>query len=123
VIDEDPERAREALDTWLDSRDGTRGVASYRWLVGLSTRGGECAVIDGGGVKCVVVRNNGRVLMCAAEITNMEESSSVTPLSDFLTEVTSWAGNDVVCGLALPGDRATKNMFEALRMPAQVLLH
>lgn len=124
MIDESPERARDLLETWLNNRDGVRGVSSYRWLVHLLMKDGEGAVIENKRMRCVAVRNSGRVWMCAAEIIDAAESDErAASESDFLSEVRLWGGEDVLCGLALPGDRATKNLFESLGMPAQVLLH
>lgn len=120
MIEESAVRARETLDAWILERDGVRGVACYRWITDVLMRDGRYALIEDGGASCVVVLNNGRAIITAL-VTEPDYSSE--QLGHLIDSIREWSGPVTIGGLALPGDRVTKNIFEALGMPAQILAH
>lgn len=103
---------------FLDERHGSRGVDTYEWLVATLRRVPDShshAISVGSAAAVVTSCDSSVVVHClvgpddqrAALIAHVRATSAVTH----------------VRGLALPGDRMTKNLFEEARMPAQVLLH
>jgi len=106
------------IEAYVAARAGQRGIDAYAWLVGVLR-----ADIDS---HSSIVRH----ASSAAVVTTIGGASVLHSLSGDAADAAVvielarelHAGTQIR-GLALPGDRATKNLFEEARMPAQVLLH
>ena len=114
-----PEEVDASLARFLGERTGARGIEAYSWLVSV--------LRSAPGASSVVYRYNeaeGVVTSCAGQYV----IHSLTGDNDVDRAMIISRAKDVykegfVRGLALPGDRRTKNLFEEARLPAQVLLH
>lgn len=103
---------------FLDERQGSRGVDTYEWLVGTLRRvpNSHSHVISVGSAAAVVTSCDSSVVVHCIVGPDDERAALIAHI-----KVTS--ADTHVRGLALPGDRMTKNLFEEARMPAQVLIH
>jgi len=104
---------------YAESRTGQRGIGAYTWLVAIlvdhpgST---STAVRHGSSSAVVTVVDDAAVLHCL--------SGDPTDSAVVIEHARAVFGSTAALrGLALPGDRQTKNLFEEARLPAQVLLH
>ena len=104
---------------YADSRTGQRGIAAYTWLVAVlrAHPGSTSTVAVHGSSSAVVTVVDGAAVLHS--LTGQPEDSAI--VIEHVRE--SHGRNGALRGLALPGDRLTKNLFEEARLPAQVLLH
>lgn len=101
------------------SRTGQRGIIAYTWLVSvLRAHPGSSSTAVGHGSSCAVVTVVDGAAVLHSLSGDPEDSAVVI---EQVRE--SYGRNAALRGLALPGDRQTKNLFEEARLPAQVLLH
>lgn len=118
VTSESDVTAIDAVVTrFVDERAGSRGVGAYEWLVATlrAVPGSESRAISTGGAAAVLTTCNSS--MVVHSLVGPDEDRAV------LIEHARSIATVNVRGLALPGDRLTKNLFEEAKMPAQILLH
>lgn len=104
---------------YADARTGQRGIATYTWLVSVlrAHPGSNSTALEHGSSRAVVTVVDGVAVLHS--LSGEPEDSTVV-----IARVRETYGqNAAMRGLALPGDRQTKNLFEEARLPAQVLLH
>lgn len=104
---------------YVESRVGQRGISAYAWLVSVlrAHPGSTSTAVRHGSSSAVVTVVDGAAVLHS--LTGEPEDSAVV-----IEQVRESHGRDAALrGLALPGDRQTKNLFEEARLPAQVLLH
>lgn len=108
-----------AVQQFLDERAGTRGVDAYAWLVSVlrASPGSSSIVYLCGAAKAVVTSSFDQFVIHS--LTGEDDAERAT----IIDHVRGLHPDDPVRGLALPGDRRTKNLFEEAHLPAQALLH
>jgi hypothetical protein len=116
---QDPADVDTAVGRFLGERTDARGVASYSWLVSVlrSAPGATSVVYACGEATGVVTSCAGQFVVHSLAGEDDSERAGIIDHAKTLHD----AGR--IRGLALPGDRRTKNLFEEARLPAQVLLH
>ena len=104
---------------YAESRTGQRGIAAYIWLVSVlrtHPTSTSTTLTYGSSSAVVTVVDGAAVLHCLSG--DPADSAAVIERAR-----ESFGSTASLRGLALPGDRQTKNLFEEARLPAQVLLH
>ena len=104
---------------YAESRAGQRGVLAYTWLVSLlrAHAGSSSTAVTHGSSCAVVTVVDGTAVLHSLSGEPADSAAVIEHARQILGAAT------VLRGLALPGDRQTKNLFEEAKMPAQVLLH
>lgn len=113
-----PEDVDRLFSAYRESKAGQRGIDSYLWFVRLmyaSTDAQTVAVIGEKSAGLVTVVSDSAVLHCLQG--DLERGAEV------ISAARAYSPSSTFRGLALPGDRLTKNLFEEARLPAQVLMH
>ncbi len=104
---------------YAESRAEQRGIDAYMWLVSVlrtHSAATSTTLLHGSSSAVVTVADGAAVLHCLAG--DPVDSAAV------IEQARKSLGTTVLLrGLALPGDRQTKNLFEEAKLPAQVLLH
>jgi hypothetical protein len=113
------QRSTDALVAeYAASRDGQRGILAYSWLV---------AVLRGhaGSTDTVISHESASAVLTLVDGAAVLHSLSGDPshAAIVIERARDIHPTCALRGLALPGDRLTKNLFEEARLPAQVLLH
>lgn len=113
---------REEIDRLLSSYEtskaGQRGIDSYLWFVRLlhsSAAAHTVAIFGDKAAGLVTVVSKSAVLHCLQG--DLEWGAEV------ISAAREYSATSTFRGLALPGDRLTKNLFEEARLPAQMLMH
>lgn len=103
---------------FLEERSGSRGVEAYEWLVATlrSVPGSISHVITVDDASAVVTTCNHSTVIHS--LVGPDERRAI-----LIEHARASASGAKIRGLALPGDRMTKNLFEEARMPAQILVH
>jgi hypothetical protein len=104
---------------FADSRAGQRGVDAYMWLVSVlrtHPTSTSTTLTHGSSSAVITVVAGAAVLHCLSG-DPADSAAVIERAKEF------FGSTAALRGLALPGDRQTKNLFEEARMPAQVLLH
>ena len=107
------------IKRFSDERAGTRGVDAYVWIVDTlrsATDASDTALACGEAAGVLTTANGAAVLHSLVGESDEERG-------EIIAYAKSLKSNLKLRGLALPGDRRTKNLFEEARMPAQVLVH
>lgn len=104
---------------YAESRTGQRGISAYTWFVSvLRTHPGSTSnTVSHGSSSAVVTVVDGGAVLHSLSGDPADAAIVIDQVRDSLGAEAS------LRGLALPGDRQTKNLFEEARLPAQVLLH
>ena len=102
-----------------DERAGTRGIDAYMWFVDTlrSATGASDIVLACGEAAGILTSANGSAVLHSL----IGESDAER--GEIIAHAKGLRPGLQLRGLALPGDRRTKNLFEEARMPAQVLVH
>ncbi len=117
-IVDDESRVLDLISAYAAQKDGQRGIETYLWIVAMlrdAANAHSYAVIGDSASGVVTTSAGSAVLHCLqGDLANAGEviESARTHFREVKFR-----------GLALPGDRLTKNLFEEARMPAQMLLH
>ncbi len=113
------ESVDSAIARFLFERTETRGVEAYAWLVSVlrSAPGAESQVFRCHEAEGVVTTCAGQSVIHSLTGDNDVDRAAIIDYAKETHESTT------IRGLALPGDRRTKNLFEEARLPAQVLVH
>jgi hypothetical protein len=104
---------------YANSRTGQRGIDAYMWLVSVlraHSTSTSTTLSHGSSSAVVTVVDGAAVLHCLSG--DPVDSAAII---EWARE--SFGSTATLRGLALPGDRETKNLFEEASLPAQVLLH
>ena len=107
------------IKRFSDERAGTRGVDAYGWIVDTlrSAAGSSDTVLACGEAAGILTSVNG------AAVLHSLIGESDAQRGEIIAHAKTLQPGLKLRGLALPGDRRTKNLFEEARMPAQVLVH
>jgi hypothetical protein len=113
-----PDSSKAIIDAYVASRSGQRGIEAYAWFVAVlrSHPGSTSTVTTHGGARAVVTVANGAAVLHSLTGDPADAAQVIEKSRQANTQY-------VLRGMALPGDRQTKNLFEEARLPAQVLLH
>lgn len=114
----EPRTVAEIVSRFLSERDGARGAATYEWLVRSLT-----VVPGASNVALLTEVASGVLTTCNGAAILHSLVGNDADRAAIIAHAKSMCADLVLRGLALPGDRSTKNLFEEARMPAQVLLH
>jgi hypothetical protein len=100
------------------ARAGQRGIVAYAWLVGVlrSHAGSSDTVVSHESASGVLTLAGGAAVLHS--LSGDPEHAAIV-----IEQARRVHPQCALRGLALPGDRQTKNLFEEARLPAQVLLH
>lgn len=109
----------ETIARFLAERAGSRGVETYAWIVSVlrSAPDASSETHRHGTAACVVTSCAGQFVIHSLVGDDDADRASI------IDHVKERHEHGSIRGLALPGDRRTKNLFEEARLPAQVLLH
>jgi hypothetical protein len=104
---------------YAESRTGQRGIGTYTWLVAIlrDHPGSTSTAVRHGSSSAVVTVVEGAAVLHSLSGDPADSAVVIEQVRE------SQAQDAALRGLALPGDRQTKNLFEEARLPAQVLLH
>ncbi len=117
-VTDDVARVASCITGYRANRAGQRGIDTYAWLVDLlgARPDSHSVVVTVGGATGVVTTSSGSAVLHSLDGPADDASIVIDHARTLNPGVT-------VRGLALPGDRHTKNLFEEARMPAQLLVH
>jgi hypothetical protein len=117
-VTDDATRVASCVNAYRANRAGQRGIDTYAWLVDLlgAQTGSRSSLVTVGSATGVVTSVAGSAVLHCLDGPAPEAASVIEHVRSMNPGVT-------VRGLALPGDRLTKNLFEEARMPAQLLVH
>ena len=107
------------IKRFSDERAGTRGVDAYAWIVDTlrsATDASDTVLVCGEAAGILTTANGAAVLHSLIGDSDAERGEIIAHAKGLQRSLK-------LRGLALPGDRRTKNLFEEARMPAQVLVH
>lgn len=114
------ERAKvdELVSAYTALKVGQRGIEAYCWFVATlrNVTGSESVAIIGPATSGVLTLASDAAVLHSLQ-GDLENGAEI------IAAARSHAGSTTFRGLALPGDRLTKNLFEEARLPAQMLLH
>ena len=118
TISRDATRVEGLVAAYADIKAGQRGIDAYRWFVSTlcGVPGAESVAVLGPATFAVLT-----LVADAAVLHSLQ--GDLEAGADVIAAARSHAGTTAFRGLALPGDRLTKNLFEEARLPAQMLLH
>ncbi|MBM3730153.1 MAG: hypothetical protein FJW44_04960 [Actinobacteria bacterium] len=104
---------------YAESHAGQRGIDAYNWLVCLlqAHPGSTSTAVSHGSSSAVVTVVDGAVVLHSLSGEAADSAVLLMHARD------AYGADTALRGLALPGDRQTKNLFEEAGLPAQVLLH
>lgn len=117
-IESDPSRVEQLVSSYAAEKAGQRGIAAYEWFVSALR-----AAVDSRSVAVLGSRTFGVLTTSAGAAVLHSLQGELDAGGEVIAAARSHAGSLVFRGLALPGDRLTKNLFEEARLPAQMLLH
>lgn len=111
-------RIEALVASYADLKAGQRGIDAYQWFVATlrAAAGAHSAAVTGSTTFAVVTFASGAAVLHSLQ-GDLEEGANI------ISAAREHAGTIQFRGLALPGDRLTKNLFEEARLPAQMLLH
>lgn len=106
------------VDAYTASRAGQRGIEAYGWFISVlrAYPGSSSAVVSHGSASAVVTVVNGAAVLHSLTGEPVDAAVVIERARELHPSI-------ALRGMALPGDRQTKNLFEEARLPAQVLLH
>lgn len=118
VVHTETDRVDSMVASYLLAKAGQRGIETYEWLVSIMRRtdGASSVALVAESVSGVLTSVSGSAVLHSLQ-GDLEAGAEV------ILAAREHAGSIRLRGLALPGDRMTKNLFEEARLPAQVLLH
>lgn len=118
ALSNDPASVDSTIGAYRAIKEGQRGISTYSWIVDTlrSHPGSESIVITGPGAAAVVTIAGGSAVLHSLQ-------GEAEPAAEIIAAARERYANVIFRGLALPGDRQTKNLFEEARMPAQLLMH
>ena len=118
VFDENRDEVSDFIQNYARDRVGQRGIETYLWLIDVMR--------SAHGSSSVILRSD----LIQAVLTDLPECAVVHCISgdmslgaQLVDAARGRTSSKHLRGLALPGDRLTKNLFEEARLPAQVLVH
>jgi len=109
----------KVIERFAGERIDARGIDTYVWIVDIlrsATDASDTALACGEAAGVLTTANGAAVLHSLIGESDEERG-------EIIAYAKSLKSNLKLRGLALPGDRRTKNLFEEARMPAQVLVH
>ena len=108
----------DAIDSYLKRREGQRGIDTYGWMVRLlcTSRSATPRVLMTSTATAIVVDSDEGWVICCLD-------GAPETCAALIEHVRKDSNGIRIRGLALPGDRTTKNLFEEARLPAQLLIH
>lgn len=114
----DPDKVDDLVASYAALRTGQRGIEAYLWFVSTlrRTAGSESVAVIGSATSGILTFAAGAAVLHSLQ-GDLERGA------DVISAARAHAGSMTFRGLALPGDRLTKNLFEEARLPAQMLLH
>ena len=114
----DTARIDALVASYADLKEGQRGIGAYQWFVSTlrMVAGAHSAAIIGPSTFGVVTFAADAAVLHSLQ-GDLEQGAVI------IAAARQHAGAAQFRGLALPGDRLTKNLFEEARLPAQMLLH
>ena len=118
AISGDSAKVEELVAAYAEIKAGQRGIDAYRWFVSMlrGVPGSESVAVLGPATFAVLT-----LVADSAVLHGLQ--GELEAGGDVISAARSYAGSASFRGLALPGDRMTKNLFEEARLPAQMLLH
>ena len=117
-VTEDKVLVARCVSTYRTNRVGQRGIDTYSWIVDLigSQPNSRSVLVNHGAASGVVTAVSGSAVLHSLDGPAQDAALVIDHARSLHPGV-------IVRGLALPGDRQTKNLFEEARMPAQLLVH
>lgn len=118
IVSSHPKKIEELVSAYTAQKTGQRGIEAYAWFVATlrGVTGSESVAITGAVTSGVLTLASGAAILHSLQ-GDLENGAEI------IAAARSHAGSTTFRGLALPGDRLTKNLFEEARLPAQMLLH
>ena len=107
-----------ALASYLRRREGQRGIDTYGWVVRVlrSSASAAAHVLTASDATAMIIDTDECRVICCLD-------GSPETCAKLIEYARSDSKTIRLRGLALPGDRVTKNLFEEARLPAQLLIH
>lgn len=117
-LTEDKALLARHVSAYRANRVGQRGIDTYAWIVDLmgAQPDSRSVLVTHGAASGVVTAVSGSAVLHCLD----GPAQDAALVIDYARSLHPDA---IIRGLALPGDRQTKNLFEEARMPAQLLLH
>lgn len=108
----------DLIDRYREFKTGQRGIDAYLWFVETLRAGPDSHSVGilGDAASGILTMSAGAAVLHCLQ-------GDLSQGAEIIAASRAHQPSLTFRGLALPGDRLTKNLFEEARLPAQMLLH